>query len=241
MIRVGRIVKNKKPKYPGFKSILVLTKSSPYGELGPYVLTDEEGQIMENIWQFSKVYKKVPKSKQLYAPPYHNEVTWEWDEEIHTNEQNYVNDKYWKWRKAGMKNKYPVRYPVGFKHRGECIFCLWPTGVVFENGDIEYEELNYVQAREKIYTPVYTELVKKEPKFDKLKDMLEKGINLLIIEVDGPHQESLDYYIENYGVDENFIEDDTILVTKENMDIMLKDTKHSYGHGYVLARALLNI
>ncbi len=36
MIRVGRIVKNKKPSYPNFKPIIVLTKSSAYGDLGPY-------------------------------------------------------------------------------------------------------------------------------------------------------------------------------------------------------------
>ncbi len=212
---------------------------------------------MENAWQFSKVYEKVPPSTQLYAPPYHNEVIWEWKGEIHTDKDHFVNDKYWKWREAGMYNEYAVRYPVGQKHMKECLFCLWPTGKVHKNGDIEYEELDYIQSRKKIYAPVYTNLVKKQPKFEKLRKMLLKGENLLtpilldcragnacvasIIEIDGPHQESLDYYIEKYNVDENFIEDDTILVTKENMDIMLNDTKHSYGHGYVLARALLEI
>jgi hypothetical protein len=66
-IRVGTIKNNKKPSFDGFKSILVLTKSSPYGELGPYVLKDEDGKIMENIWQFSKVYKQIPKTTQRYS------------------------------------------------------------------------------------------------------------------------------------------------------------------------------
>lgn len=46
MIRVGRITYTKGkptyPKWPGFKSVVVMTKSSAYGELGPYCLKDEE-------------------------------------------------------------------------------------------------------------------------------------------------------------------------------------------------------
>lgn len=33
----------------GFKNIVVLTKSSQYGMLGPYVLKDDNGNIVENI------------------------------------------------------------------------------------------------------------------------------------------------------------------------------------------------
>ena len=35
--------------------------------------------------------------------------------------------------------------------------------------------------------------VRKEEKFEKLKNMLDKGININIVEIDGPRQESLDY------------------------------------------------
>ena len=49
-IRVGTIKNNKHPKIPGFKNIVCLTKSTPYGDIGPYVLQDEEGRIFENIW-----------------------------------------------------------------------------------------------------------------------------------------------------------------------------------------------
>ena len=61
------------------------------------------------------------------------------------------------------------------------------------------------------------------------------GENLLIIEVDGPHQESLEYYKETYGVGDDFIIDNTIIANQENLDLMINDTKHAYGHGYVLA------
>ena len=55
---------NAVPEYPGFRPIICLTKSTAWGDLGPYVLKNENGQIMENIWQFSKVYQQVPKVRQ---------------------------------------------------------------------------------------------------------------------------------------------------------------------------------
>lgn len=71
MIKVGSI-KNCTDNYfhgllPTYIPIVVMTKSSKYGQLGPYVLQDEDGSIMENIWQFSKCYEKVPQSTQRYS------------------------------------------------------------------------------------------------------------------------------------------------------------------------------
>ena len=83
-------------------------------------------------------------------------------------------------------------------------------------------------------------MVKDQPSLGKLKKKLGKNTNLLIIEVDGPHQEALDYYKEKYNMSDDFIENNTMLATKENLDIMLNDAKFPYGHGYCLARVLLN-
>ena len=62
------------PKYPidlkpyekeGFVSVLIHTSGKTFGgDLSPYILKDEEGHILENIWQFSKVYPKVTAQKQ---------------------------------------------------------------------------------------------------------------------------------------------------------------------------------
>ena len=57
----------------------------------------------------------------------------------------------------------------------------------------------------------------------------------------GPHAESLDYYMETYGIDESFIDRDTMLVTPDNLKIVLNDTTHPFGHGYCLAMALLDL
>lgn len=67
MLRVGtRVYSGAKyydPDYPGFTPILCLTKSTPYGSLGPYVLKNKEGYFLEcvhayinesNLYNFSK-------------------------------------------------------------------------------------------------------------------------------------------------------------------------------------------
>jgi hypothetical protein len=233
MIRVGRITNPKKhPTFEGFIPIVVMTLSSKYGHLGPYGLMDEHGHIMENIWQFSKVYQKVPYTLQL-ASRWDKRIIWEYPAEVHVDDNGHVNDNYWFWRRSGMNMPDAIRYPVGFNHRHEVLYSLWET----EEG---YKKLNYVEARKEIYVKVYSKLVKQHETFNTLVDMLKEGKNLLILEVDGPHQESLPYYKNNYQVDDNFIQQDTMLATTENLDIMLNDTKHCYGHGYVLASCLLD-
>jgi hypothetical protein len=84
-------------------------------------------------------------------------------------------------------------------------------------------------------------LVVKQPDFKKLLKKLKSGINLLIIEVDGPHEDHLNYYKEKYGVADDFIQNNTILVTPDNMNIMLNDDKFPFGHGYCLAMALSDV
>jgi hypothetical protein len=234
MIRVGTIkyVNGKKvfPKFKNFKRIEVMTPSTEYGELGPYSLKNDENQIMENIWQFSKVYKRVPSSKQRYSR-YNSLVIWDHPAETHLT-NGKPNQKYFAWREKGMNNEHAVRYPVGYskKARSSCLYALW-----------EEKQLDYIEARKKIYFQVYSDLVKKQKKFQKLKQMLAKGENLLILEIDGPRQESLKYYQEKYNVNDDFITNNTIEVTLENMKIMLNDTKHAFGHGYCLAMTLLDM
>ena len=225
------------PTYPEFEPIVVMTPSTKYGSLSPYVLRrvlpDSDGlvrsQLMENIWQFSKVYHKVPKAKEYYSR-YDRTVIWEHPEETHLVDGE-LTEEYWSWREKGMNAKHPIRYPTGFHHRGQCSYALAKRGG---------KQLSYIQARKVIYLPVYHELVITQPQFKQLLDKLKDGINLLIIEVDGPHQESLNYYKEKYGVGDEFIEKDSMPVTRENLKIMLNDPKHPFGHGYCLAMSLIS-
>jgi len=237
-VRVGRCLnqqlKGITPHYDNFENVVVLTKSSKYGSLGPYVLKNDEGQIMENIYQFSKLYTKVPKSTQYYSQ-WDRTVIWEHPEEVHVDEGDFIRDEYFAWREKGFNCEYPVRYPVGMKSRHQCL------GAIKDIDDEEYELLDYVESRKQIYLPVYCELVRQQPQFAKLKEKLANGTNLLILEVDAPHEESLEYYKRKYHVGDDFIVNHTMLATVENLKIMLNDTKHAFGHGYCLASALLDI
>lgn len=248
-LRVGRIVyrggKPVHPSYPGYTPILVLTKSSPYGSLGPYVLRNEEGHLMENVWQFSKLYPWVPASRQVYSR-WDNRVIWEHPQETHVTSTTAVdvkvntlqggkgipNDKYWKWREKGHNNKEAVRYPVGnTPHRKLCLGCI-------SSRDPSQRLMGLAEARREIYLYEYARLVKRQPQYHELKTRLANGENLLIIEIDGPHEESLEYYMETYGVGEDFIENNTMLATFNNISLMLHDQCHSWGHAYALCAAL---
>ena len=237
MIRVGRrkYAKNGSyvdPIFPGFTSILVLLKGhSEWGVLGPYELKDDNGRIMENLYQASKVYPKVPATTQYYSR-WNKTITWQHPEEIHYLDGE-IQAAYWLWREKLNTNKYFVRYPVGRTNTHTCIFSM-------KEGEFD-TKLNYVEGRKKVYAPLYMTMVKKQPKYTELKNRLKAGENLLIIEVDGPHQESLDYYKSQYAVDDSFIENETMLASSENLNLMLNDVKHPFGHGYCLAMALLDL
>jgi hypothetical protein len=237
MIRVGRRKYNNNgfidPSYPNFIPIICMTKSTEYGDLSPYALVDEKGRNMENLWQFQKCYEYVPTSRQTFSK-YDPRVIWNHPHEIHIDDNGNITDEYWNWRNKGMNAPDAIRYPVGFNHRKNCLFSLKDLG------NNMYLQLDYIDARKEIYLPLYTKYVKNKQKFLKLKKMLKEGKNLLIIEVDGPHQEDLQYYKDKYNVTNDFIEKDTLLATKQNLDIMLNDTKHPFGHGYCLALALLD-
>lgn len=260
MIRVGRVRYESKgkasipifPSYPNFESIVVLMKShSKWGDLGPYDLINEDNELFENYYQFYKCYEYVPATTQYYSR-YDKTVTWNHPNEVHFSiKNNKPTKEYWNWRNKGLKNKYYVRYPVGYYHRHKCLFSLIKRDNISEDDkknpkfiDCDemgfYEKLDYIEARKELYMKEYCRLVKKEPKFVELQEKLLRGENLLILEVDGPVQESLDYYKSNYNVDDNFIENHTMLINEKNFNIMLNDPKHPAGHCYMLAVALLN-
>ncbi len=239
MLRVGRRAYTTngnytEPNYTGFTQILVLTKSTEYGSLGPYELKDERGYIMENVWQGEKVYKDVPAVKLKYSR-YSDIITWNYPKTKFMDVEGNLLDTYWTWRRKIMENQYYLRYPAGFYNMKNCLYAIHE----YEDGKMS-DKLDYITSRKVTYGPLYCRLVKKEKQFKELKQRLEGGENLLIIEVDGPHQESLDYYKEKYGVEDDFIENSTVLINEKHIQIMLNDPKHAFGHGYCLATSLLD-
>lgn len=238
-LRVGRSTRKSGkiniPSWPEFTPIVVLTKtSSPYGELGPYHLKNTQGQILENVWQFSKVYAQVPSVTMPYSSG-NSTIVWQWPAETHVEPSGQVNDQYFRWRLAGKFNKEPVRAPVGWKSLKKCLFALEKDEPISDTNP----KLDYITSRKRIYLPIYMREVIKEAKFQDIKNRWLNGENLLIIEVDGPHAESLPYYKEKYKVDDNFIVNDSMPATEPNLSVMLNDDKHPFGHGYCLAWTLL--
>jgi len=242
-IRVGRIkyVNGEQvyPSFKGFSPIVVMTKSSEYGAIGPYELKDENGYIFEDLWQFSKVYEKVPETHEVYTQRY-RVPAWDHPAEIHMKD-GFFTQEFWSWRQKGLSNAIAVRYPVGRKNMHLCKFAI-PYDTPCNHDSLvsidSIEHLDYIQSRKRTYIPVYIELASKQELFKQLKQRHEDGEDLLIIEVDGPHQESLSYYMQKYGVGKDFIEKDTIIASEDNMKIIVNDPKHPAGHGYALAIGL---
>jgi hypothetical protein len=233
-IRVGRCkyIKGKRidPTYPGYIPVVVLMKShSKWWRLSPYYLTDDEDRIFENIWQFSKVYQKVPRTIQRYSR-YDSRIIWDHPEETHVDHNGNLLPAYHAWRNAGMSAPYAIRYPVGTNARHTCMHS-------YKDGE-PHRQLDYIDSRKKIYLREYNRLVQREPQFQELKDMLAAGKKILIIEVDAPHSESLQYYKDNYGTSDDFIDRDSMEATETNLKVMLNDPLHPFGHGYCLAWAL---
>lgn len=251
MIRVGIKPDKGTLTVPGYETINVLMKShSKWGELGPYHLKTDEGWIFENVWQFAKIYEVVPASSQVYIAfkrtqrdemqlhlaysRWDSRVVWSWPEQRHLQPtpksgqitcdgQNYnILDDYWAWHLKGFEHKVHQRYPVGFRHRHEvkCTIIDRKLGCIATQSD-DLEAIGYIEARKRIYLPMYCELVRKEPRFHELKRKIENGDPIVICEVDGPHQESLEYYKKEYEIGDDFIEYNSIEVNIENMWISL--------------------
>ena len=247
MLRAGRRIYKANGyddcEYTGFTKIKVLItediKKNEYGTISPYETKNKDGIIIENLWQFSKVYKEVPHVKETFSR-FDKRIVWEHPAEKHVDDTGKLTPEYYAWRKKGMENKRAVRYPVGkgIGTRASCLYALAtrPDGSIDEN-----TKLDYIQARKAIYVPEFCKSLQNEPDFLQLKQRYQNGEKLLIIEVDGPHQESLDYYKKKYGVDDDFFVNGTVEVNVKNMKILLNDPKHPFGHGYCLAMELAGI
>jgi len=193
------------------------------------------------------VYPEVPKAKERYSR-YNKRVIWEHPAETHVKTHDaqkntaVLTPEYWEWSKRGMSAPDAIRYPVGFRHRHKCIgACMQgPT-------DKPVPLLNYTDSRKQIYLPVFCNMLKGKKQFGDLCKRHLAGENLLIVEVDGPHRESLPFYNAEYdlkalGVAPDFIDaQQTVEMTPQVTQLLLNDTKHPFGHGYCLALAILGV
>lgn len=226
-MRVGRCDYRRGCRYgyvPGFTPILCISKDPTFCALSPFVLRDEDGVLIENRWQFSKIYRRVPKIRQR---------NWQHPAEAHIDADGNPTEAYWAWRQKGFACRDPVRFPVGRELRKDCL------GAIVSEDNPEF--LGYVDSRKQVYVPRITAAERKSPIFRALKRRLDAGENLLIVDIDGPHKAAMKW-LARYGVGQDFIDSqDTMEATEENLRILLGDEKHPFGHGFCIAAALLEI
>jgi ribonuclease HI len=222
-IRVGKY--NYKTKVqsstPEYQNVLIHTT----GDLSPYTMKDKDGVIMENYWQFSKVWEKVESIKQPLSQYDQKRIRWEHPSETHLDDKE-LTKQYWKWRKKGFSSDIWVRYPNGYKHHSKA------KGSVIGDKH-KYKIVGYIEARKKIYFPKYCEIARKTKQFKKLKEILNNGGNIQINEVDGPSVD-VDY---PYCLTEN----GSIEINEKILRALIKNPKQAFGHGYALAACLLDI
>ena len=244
---------------PGRIPIVSLTKSTKYGHLSPYCLTDERGWILENIWQGAKIYPWVPDTVQ-YRSRRDRTAIWSSNSEYHLYSPGLglpplPMPNYWSWRFSLMRNPEPVRYPVGYQLRHTVYASVWPVpklgdadyhcssygtippiGNYWEDGIAEY--LPYTMARKRIYLPIYLASVFRNPRFPELVE-ISRTSPISIIDVDGPHEESKGNYIRTYPyLDWTSLRDQSIDPSLPLLSALINDPTHPFGHGYCLSLAL---
>lgn len=106
--------------------------------------------------------------------------------------------EYFEWAKQGWDDAVAHRRPFGHI---EPKYSWW-----------DGEKLDYIQARKKIYIPLYSKAVVKTEGFQELERLYAAGEKLCLLDYD-----SFDYQALGYGMKE-----------------IINDTEHSMGHAFVL-------
>lgn len=136
---------------------------------------------------------------------YNVENAWQYSKvfEYYLEEDGSVGERYFKWAKDGWNSIRAHRYPMG---KGiKPLFSYW-----------DGEQLPYIEARKKIYIPLYSQAVQKTSAFQKLKKIHTQGTDLWLWDFDGYNHRSLN------------------MTYQEVMD----DPNKSMGHAFVLAMLL---
>ena len=113
-------------------------------------------------------------------------------------------DEWWKWAKAGWDNPRAIRYPMG--KGAKPLYHYW-------NG----EKLGYIEARARIYCPLYSSAVEKTQAWSRLKKIYKEKKEIKLWSFDSYDHRALGM---NYA---------QVLTSQKSM-----------GHGFVLACMLEN-
>lgn len=133
------------------------------------------------------------------------ENAWQYSKvyEEHVDSSGEPSEAYWKWAEAGWASKRAIRYPMG---KGSvALYSYW-----------DGEHLGYVEARKKIYAPLYIKAVVPQPAFKQLKERFQKGEKIYLWDFDG-----YDY-----------------LEKGRTLGDVLNDPKMKMGHAFIIAMLL---
>ena len=133
------------------------------------------------------------------------ENAWQYAKVYPQHGDNHVNptDAYWKWATAGWSSHHPKRYPMG--KGAKPLYSLW-------NGS----RLGYIEARKRIYFPLYRDLVKSTSAYRRLEQIYRVEKTLTLFDFDGYDHHSLNLSLRD----------------------VLNDARRICGHAFILAMML---
>lgn len=184
--------------------------------LGPVVVDDGVGFVtherFENYWQSGKVYPQLG----------------------HTDADGNPNEKWHRWRKELASRLRPtkdgrgkgIRTPrevanLKRAHKQKRIPC-WKPAYSYHNG----KKLDYVDSRKQIYVPTYLSLIRATTELRLLKERVQDGENIMILDFDGPDPAQYP---------------NGLPVTVDTLRERLHDEERPFGHGYVVAAELAGV
>lgn len=130
--------------------------------IGPCVIDwggGEELQAlnMENAWQFSKVYGRDVTDRQSMKP--------------HVTKDGEPTPAYFRWAEDGFNTERAIRYPM---HKGAVPkYSFWAG-----------EQLTYIEARKRIYCPLYAAAVEETDAYKKLQKLYKEGREIFLWDFD---------------------------------------------------------
>lgn len=156
----------RKNNFPKEQVIITVSKSKNWSRgLSPFIL----GPCELYDGYIAKTMEAAWQNSKVYPEHY-------------SEEDDIILDSYWTWAKKGWNNSYAQRYPMG-------------KGAIPKFSYWDGERLTYVEARKKIYIPVYYKAVKNTEAFARLKSeydkSLEEGKDLYLIDFDAYRHKQL--------------------------------------------------
>ena len=179
--------------------------------LGPCADDEDVAKYMENLWQYSKVYPQLGHWDDVEKKPSQKWKLW--------REKGFSSVKKAKGKEKGIRTPPEIsKLKKLCRENGEnwAPKCSW----------WKEQELDYVTSRKLMYVPEYSKVVVQTKAFQALKNMVSGGVNILIIDYDGP--DPLAY-------------PNGMLMDEKNFLDQLNNTSRPFGHGYVVAALLAGL